>query len=387
LPKPAVAGRLLDSLRPIASAQSIAMGDTGDACHWLRRCSRCNSTHVRGKRIMFKFYRCGYVAALAALVLATLCQPAQAQRRGSFNIGGSNNNNNSNNNQNNRNRNRDEDKNKNSNAQQFQNLIQGGQAGQAGQAGQNKNKNNAQQFFNQQGGQNFQNQQKNQTFQQQFSQGGQNKQGNNWQWQKYNKHNDLQKWVVGFNGGPKPFSNDWYKNHPNAWHIHHNDNWEVATAVGVLGWLGWQSARPYNNPVYIYDPVPVQTVIVNGQPTVQVDPINPADWMTLGSYSLMTGSGDPGTRILQLSVDKQGNIRGNYYDMITNNTNNVIGLIDRNTQQVRWTLDTNRQLTFVAMLDQLTQPQGVVSVKLPGGQVQEWQLVRMENAPLATESH
>ena len=79
-------------------------------------------------------------------------------------------------------------------------------------------------------------------------------------------------------------------------------------------------------------------------------------------------------------MDKQGNIRGSYYDMITNDTHNVIGVIDKNTQQVRWTIDTNRQLTFVATLDQLTQSQGVVNVKLPGGQVQQWQLVRMENA-------
>jgi hypothetical protein len=330
---------------------------------------------------MVKFHRIGLVAALAVLVVADF-NSAFAQRRGNFNVGGSsNNNNNNNNNQGNRNRNRDDENKKKSDSQQFQNLIQGG--GQSGQGGQgNKNKSgNAQQFFNnQQGGQGNLKQQKNQTFQQQFLQNGQNKQGNNWQWQKYNKHNDLQKWVVGFNGGPKPFSNDWYKNHPQALHFHNNDNWEVATAIGVLGWLGWQSARPYNNTVYIYDPVPVQTVIVNGQPTIQVDPINPADWMTLGSYTLMTGSGDPGTRILQLSIDKQGNIRGNYYDMITNGTNNVIGLIDKNTQQARWTLDTNRQLTFVATLDQLTQPQGVVNVKLPGGQVQQWQLVRMENA-------
>jgi hypothetical protein len=345
---------------------------------------------------MVKFHRIGLVLAVAALIVAADFDSAYAQRRGNINIGGnSNNNNNNNNNQGNRNRNRNRDdenknnNNNNSNVEQFQNVI-GGQGGQ-GQGGQgNKNKSgNVQQYFNnQQGGQGNLKQQKNQTFQQQFLQNGQNKQGNNWQWKKYNKHNDLQKWVVGFNGGPKPFSNQWYKNHPNAWHVHHNDDWEVATAIGVIGWLGWQNARPYNNnTVYIYDPVPVQTVIVNGQPTVQVDPINPADWMTLGSYTLMTGADDPGTRVLQLSVDKQGNIRGNYYDMITNGTNNVVGLIDKNTQQARWTLDTNRQLTFVATLDQLTQPQGVVNVKLPGGQVQQWQLVRMENAPVAAASH
>ncbi len=341
---------------------------------------------------MLKFHRIGLLAALVALAVVADSNSSFAQRRGSNNFGGNNNNNNNNNQDGKgRNRNRDNDENKKTDVQQFQNLIQGG--GQSGQ-GQNNN-NNSQQYRrnNSQGNNQFNNQGLQQTFKnqqgvQQFIQGGQGGQGQNWQSQKYKNQNELQKWVVGFNGGPRPFSNDWYKNHPNAWHYNNNsDNWQVATAAGVIGWLGWQANRPYNNTVYIYDPVPVQTVIVNGQPTVAIDPGQPGDWMTLGSYSLMTGSGDPGTRILQLSVDKRGNIRGSYYDMITNVTKNVIGLIDKNTQQVRWTLDSNQQLTFVATLDQLTQPQGVVNVKLPGGQVQQWQLVRMENGPAMTESN
>ena len=320
---------------------------------------------------MLKFNRIGLVVAIVSRWSSARIPIRNSRNGAGFNFGGgsNNNNNNNNNNQNNnrRNRNRDDDE-KNSDAQQFQQFFQGGQ----------NNSGNSQQFRrnNQQGsqgGQQFQ----------QFIQGGQNGQGNNWQTQKFSRHNDLQNWVIGFNGGPRPFSNDWYNNHPQAWkHQHHDDDaWQIATAAGVVGWLGWQANRPYNNTVYVYDPVPVQTVIVGGQPTVVLDPAAPGEWMTLGTYSLMTGAGDPGTRILQLSVDKQGNIRGSYYDMITNATHNVIGVIDKNTQQVRWTLDTNRQLTFVATLDQLTQSQGVVNVKLPGGQVQQWQLVRMENVP------
>ena len=107
---------------------------------------------------------------------------------------------------------------------------------------------------------------------QQFFQGGQ---GNNWQTQKFNRRNELQQWVVGFHGGPQPFSNEWYENHPQAWHVHRdNDAWEIATAAGVLGWLGWQATRPYNNTVYVYDPVPVQTVVVNGQVVVDGPKMN-----------------------------------------------------------------------------------------------------------------
>jgi len=327
---------------------------------------------------MRPIHRIGWVVLLAATVIIADSNSANAQR---INFGGgsnkknnanNNNANNSNNNNNQggnrRNRDRDEDED-NSEVQKVERFFRGDEGNQNNQGSQQFRRNN------QQSGQSGQQFKKSQQFQQFFGQ------GNNWQQQKFNRRNELQNWVISFNGGPRPFSNDWYQHHPQAWHHHHDhDAWQIATSAAVLGWLGWQTNRPYNNTVYVYEPVPIESVIVNGRPTVVVEPGAPGDWMSLGAYSLMTGAGDPGTRILQLSVDKQGNIRGSYYDMITNATHNVVGVIDKNTQQVRWTIDTNRQLTFVATLDQLTQSQGVVNVKLPGGQIQQWQLVRMENA-------
>jgi hypothetical protein len=188
--------------------------------------------------------------------------------------------------------------------------------------------------------------------------------------------------VLGFNGGPRPFSNDWYRHHPHAWHHHHHDDdfWEFATAASVLGWLGWQNHPHHHHTTIVYDPVPVEAYVVDGQSSVIVDSGSPGEWLALGTYALLTGADDPGTRTLQLSIDKHGHVRGSYFDMITNTTQNVYGVINQSTQQVRWTLDTNRQLTFVATLDQLTQPQGIINVKLPGGQIQQWDLVRMEDA-------
>src|SRR5262245_41377945 len=199
-------------------------------------------THM-GVLVMRIFYHFGLVASVAVLAIVADSTSAFAQRRGNINIGGnSNNNNNNNQDGKNRNRNRDNDnnnKNKSDN-QTFQNLIQGG--GQGGQSGQGQFNNNNSQYRrnNNQGNNQFNNQGLQQTFKnpqgvQQYIQGGQGVQGQSWQKQKYNEHNELQQWVVGFNGGPRPFSNDWYKNHPNAWHWQNNDNWEVATAAGVIG--------------------------------------------------------------------------------------------------------------------------------------------------------
>jgi hypothetical protein len=184
-------------------------------------------------------------------------------------------------------------------------------------------------------------------------------------------HYDGDNWIIEF-GGATPFSAPWYDDHPNAWrhhHHHHHDHdddaWKIATAAGVLGWLGW-GGTVQGGPVVVYD-APV------------VDPNAPSEWMTLGAYSLRTGPGDAGTRMLELAVDRHGLVGGNYYDMITGTSSNVTGRIDRKTQRVTWSIDSNRQLTFSASLNQLTQGEGLVDVKFPSGRTQQWRLVRMED--------
>jgi hypothetical protein len=208
----------------------------------------------------------------------------------------------------------------------------------------------------------------------------QHQQGN-WPNQNRPRRYNSDNWAAQF-GGAKPFSNQWYHDHPQAWHYHHHqdDNvWAVATAAGVLSWLGW-GAQPYpaQNNTVIYQPLPAEVIYVDGQPPVY-EPNAPGQWMTVGVYSLMTGPEDDGTRIVQLLVDKHGNVRGNHFDTITNASHNITGRIHQPTQQVQWTLESNKQLVFFTPLDQLTQPMGVVYVKFPGGMQQQWQLARMED--------
>jgi hypothetical protein len=320
--------------------------------------------------------RSGLVLALAALVVFTSTGPAGGQEiefGGGGDGGGNEKQNDDGGGRRNRNRNRNRDNdNQNNNgiqlggsdAQQIQQAVQGlqGNSNQQdfGQPGQSQPFKKGKQFKNSQKWQNWQ----------------QNGQGN---WKKKHKHNDWEHWAIQF-GGPAPFSAQWYSHHPHAWHHHHHDDdaWKVATAAGVLSWLGWQ-AHPYDHTTVIYEPVPVETIYVQGQPPV-VDPTTPGEWMTLGVYSLMTGPGDTGTRMLELAVDKHGHVRGNFYDTILNASHTVTGRMDQRTQHVQWSIDANKQLTFFAHLSQLTQGQGVVNVKFPSGQQEQWQITRMETA-------
>jgi hypothetical protein len=274
----------------------------------------------------------------------------------------SNNSNKNNNNSSNQQNNNQNNNSQNDNQQNAQQMLKG----QTGKQGNN---------FNPQGqGNNPQFQSKNFQSNQQFS-NSQFQQKNDWQKKKWDGPHDVNVWSKQYNNGPKPFSKQWYNDHPKAWYNDHNhwdDNvWIVATVPGVGAWLGWDNYPRNNNIVYGYYPGVNQQQIV--------DPTIFGEWFPLGVYSLMTGPYDNGTRMLQLAVDHDGNLSGTYYDMISDTSHRVSGRIRQSSQRASWSIDTNDQLTFYAPVDQLTQPQGIVTVQMPGGE-QQWQIVRLQNA-------
>jgi hypothetical protein len=367
---------------------------------------------------MIQLKRFGWVLALAALVaLVVVVNSANAQRRRGSNAtaGGSSSSNQQNNNSNNNSNNDDDKKKKDSdqsssgNSQSGQSSSNNNQSGQSNSSSSsfkrgsssnssnNSSSNNAQQGVQQfqqmiQGGGTGQGTQTMRGLRGQMQGQGQGQMRGRgqlnsqqvqkfqpWQvWQGNNNQNNPSNqkksasWFVQLGGGPQPYSMGWYDSHPHAWHWNknnYNDAWKIATAASVIGWLGW--GQPHYNQTIIYEPVPVQTFIF--------DPNASGPWMVLGVYSLLTSPVDSGTRILQLSINQQGYLRGSYYDMITNETYNVRGRIDQPTQYAQWWIDTNQQLTFYTPISQLTQSQGTVNARLPGG-TQQWQVVRMEYA-------
>jgi hypothetical protein len=332
---------------------------------------------------MSKFLRLG-VVCLSVLSIGATVDLAFAQR---LNFGQQNSNNNRNQDDENRDSDErdedDEDENNNNNQdsnrssrsrstnEQVQQFLQRRQSGQNNQNNQGQSGN--QQFRNRQGGQFQDGQFQDGQFQQrggfqQFQQfrpqddrqsglrfGGW--QGNQWQGSR-----DVEKWAHVFRGGQKPFSDEWHKTHPKAWrHEHdHDDFWVAATLPGVYGWLNWGNA-------------PVQP----GVRVVTPDYSRYHDFYPLGVFSLMSGPGDMGTRIVQLAIDRHGHIAGNYYDLITDTNSSVAGDVRRDSQRVSWSLNKNKSIRFRASLNRLMQPYGTMVVQMPGGE-QDWQFVRLE---------
>lgn len=251
----------------------------------------------------------------------------------------------------------------------IQQLIQGGQ----GKSGQGQNNNQGQGGSNKSSGSikpGF----PGQPFQQQpglkFDDGDDHRKDSpkfgSWKGDQWQGSHKMDNWSKVFGHNKKPFSSEWYKEHPRAWKYDNNKSnvWVVATVPGVYSWLGWGNAPPQYQVGYNNGP--------------KFDPSHYGDWYPLGVYSLMTGQDDVGTRVLQLAVDRHGHINGNYFDMITDADHSVSGEIDRQTQRAEWSLNQNRNVRFRASIMRLLQPYGTVTVQLPGGE-QRWQFVRLEN--------
>lgn len=193
-----------------------------------------------------------------------------------------------------------------------------------------------------------------------------NKKIGTWHGDRWEGTRKIDNWAVVFGNKQKPFSAQWYHDHPQAWKYESKKSnvWVVASVPGVYSWLGWGNVPPQFG--------------MNYGPVEHFDPAIYGDWYPLGVYSLMTGPDDVGSRVVQLAVDRHGHLTGNYFDMIANANHNISGDIDRSTQRAEWWLNRNPAVHFNARIYRLLQPFGTINVELPGGE-QRWQFVRLED--------
>ena len=95
--------------------------------------------------------------------------------------------------------------------------------------------------------------------------------------------------------------------------------------------------------------------------------------------------------MVQLAVNKDGVLRGTYFDLEKNEEQPVHGSIDKQTQRVAWTVGKDSRRIFETGLGNLTNEHGPLSIYEPDGKIDRWTLARFEesaatpNAPPAEE--
>ncbi|MBX9627023.1 MAG: hypothetical protein K2X82_24690 [Gemmataceae bacterium] len=189
----------------------------------------------------------------------------------------------------------------------------------------------------------------------------------------------------------------WYAAHPGCWVAAGwaaGAAWAAPTYAAVAGYCGLpaDSYSDYDfgsNVVFQGD-----TVYVGGQESGTVQDYAqqattiaaqgqaaspPADdWKPLGVFALVQGDEKTSNNIFQLAVNKDGVIRGNYYDGVTDTNAEVYGSVDKTTGLAAWTIGKKKDRVFEAGVYNLTQPQCPCLLHLGTQSTSQMMLVRVE---------
>ena len=198
------------------------------------------------------------------------------------------------------------------------------------------------------------------------------------------------------------FNPAWYTAHPGCWIAAGwaaGAAWNAASYADIGSYCGLAVAA---SPDYDYGSTIVfqnNNVYVDGQDGGTVEqyadqainlatqgqtaaPPPTTEWKPVGVYALVQGDDKTSNNIFQLAVNKDGIVRGNFYDGLTDTTTEVFGAIDKHAQKAAWTIGKKKDRVFEAGVYNLTQPECPCLVHLG---TQSTQQMLLKSVSKATE--
>ncbi len=169
---------------------------------------------------------------------------------------------------------------------------------------------------------------------------------------------------ANFSSRNEPFSAGWYGDHPGAWQAMnpHADAWAAASMTGAWRWLGWGGAygayptEEEDDSVYTSDvdnqdqQQPSDQTAQQAAPNADEANVSPqdaaalvargaidlpanTDFLPLGVYALAPAGQSDATAVVQISVSKDGILRGSYCDLVSDQGQTIYGAVDQKTQR------------------------------------------------------
>ncbi|MCC7527458.1 MAG: hypothetical protein IT342_02980 [Candidatus Melainabacteria bacterium] len=108
------------------------------------------------------------------------------------------------------------------------------------------------------------------------------------------------------------------------------------------------------------------------------------NWRSLGVFSLAQPGQTESSMLFQMAIDKDGTVRGNYFNQLTNETSTIYGSLDKATQRISFTLGQNNTTVFDTSLSDLTKQDAPVLVHYGPTNTQPMMLVRLEQPKTAS---
>lgn len=194
------------------------------------------------------------------------------------------------------------------------------------------------------------------------------------------------------------YGSGWYGRYPGAWVATRwaaDAAWNACTWSSAANYCGYNTAQPvyydYGNNVTYQD----NSVYVNGQDAgsteqyydqaislantgAQANAPADGDWLPLGVFGLTKQGSTKSDVSIQLAVNRQGIIRGNYTDTATDKTQLVQGSVDKSTQRVAVTVGDNKSTVIETGIYNLTKDEAPALIHYGKDRTEQWLLVRLE---------
>ena len=193
------------------------------------------------------------------------------------------------------------------------------------------------------------------------------------------------------------FRPGWYTEHPGAWFAAGwaaNAVWRGATYAACSSYCGVDEYPIYydygENVAYQDDGVYfdgekaytteeyIQKADTLADAGRQAKVTKDEDWLPLGVFAMVQGEETKSNHIFQLSINKQGVIRGNYYDAVTDSTSLVYGSVDKKTQRAAWTVGDRKSPVYEAGIANLTKDETTMVVHYSKERSEQYALIRIE---------
>jgi hypothetical protein len=194
------------------------------------------------------------------------------------------------------------------------------------------------------------------------------------------------------------FTRNWFSQHPNAWYTrgYASGVWTPSGWENVNTWFGgqWQpydytygNELTYENGDVCVDGHPVATankyyesamaIAQSGERANLSREAVPGSWLPLGVFNLIPKGVKNSPMLIQLAVNKDGIIRGNYFDPPAGNLQLIQGAIDQQTERAAWVVADRKNIIFDLLAINLTKNETPVLVHVGKDKPEQWLLVRL----------
>ena len=102
------------------------------------------------------------------------------------------------------------------------------------------------------------------------------------------------------------------------------------------------------------------------------------EWQALGVFAMVKGNEKDANNIFQIAINKDGVIRGNYYNGLTDTTLPIYGSVYKLTQRAAWIVGDTKDTVYETGVGNLSQPETSMLVHFGKDRTQQWTLVRLE---------